>query len=302
MNTYLTGCDVLGASVSPLVDCVERGRSFAETGDPFADLLGAVHLNPFSFFQRTRSISDVITTPRMVITLYKELGRSNTYNKGITKAVVSGGIRHDRYLDPDTVMYEHPTTVTLYFDNAKPTTFKGLQTFTASGGKKAFDVIAGDFDVLGDLADYSYGEKQVQQLVQYFNALGRPSEFEPAVEAIYASYEDTRTSFATLAAWVRDDKMKQIGADASALMAKIQAAMAAKAAATGKPAPVVPSGPSSPVYTPKPNESWWDKLNMPVWTWVVGGVAVASLLGFAAYKIAFAAAPAAVPFMLGGRR
>jgi hypothetical protein len=129
------------------------------------------------------------------------------------------------------------------------------------------------------LADYSWGESQVLQMVQYFNALGRPSQFEAAVEAIYASYEKLRTSFATLAATVRDDGMKQVGQQAQAMTSQLAAYAASKqtAAATtpgGVASPASPAPPPPPALPPPPSSG---PLGLPTWAWWAGGAAVAAL-------------------------
>lgn len=150
-----------------------------------------------------------------------------------------------------------------------------------SGGLDLFGT-----DDVGSLADYSYGDKQVNELVQFFNALGRPKKFEAAVEAIYAAWEKCRTSSAILAAVVRDAQMKQIGADASDLMAKIQADQNAQSSATA------PSAASSAVYKPTVDDG-------SEWTWTSyaklgGALAAVGLVGYLALPLALPAIKAAL--------
>lgn len=116
------------------------------------------------------------------------------------------------------------------------------------------------------LAEYSWGESQVLQLNQYFNALGRPSQYEAAMEALWASYEKQKTAFATLAATVRDAGMKQLGEQAQALMAQLQQSAASKAPA-GVAAPAAP-----PALKAPPSSG---PLGLPTWAWWAGGAAVA---------------------------
>ncbi len=128
--------------------------------------------------------------------------------------------------------------------------------------------------VVGGLADYNWGEAKVQQLVQYFDSVGRPSQFEAAVEAVYATYEKTKTSWATLAALVNDSKMKALGQDAVDLMTKIQAAVAA--ANPSKPPPALPAGAKEP--PPDPGILG----RVPWWVWGIGAVASLGVVGWIA--------------------
>ena len=121
------------------------------------------------------------------------------------------------------------------------------------------------------VTDYLYGEKQLTQLQQFFSALGRPAEFEAPVQAVYRSYEKAKTLIPgdKLLQWQKATQMKQVGADASRLMAEIQARYPSRAAA-------VPSGARSDVYDPE-KPSWFPKLTIPWWAWAIGGVAAVAL-------------------------
>lgn len=135
-------------------------------------------------------------------------------------------------------------------------------------------------DITDTVTDYDYGEKQVGQLVQFFNALGRPGEFESAVEAVYTSYEKARAweplGVDKALRWKNATAMKQVGADASALMEKLQRAYPGKSAS-------VPSGGSSAVYAPSKSDGdnpWW-KISVPWWAWTIGGVVAAGTVAAA---------------------
>lgn len=125
------------------------------------------------------------------------------------------------------------------------------------------------------VTDYDYGELKVIQLVQFFNALGRPKEFEADVERVYTSYEKTKAwePFGPdkLLRWKNATQMKMLGADAAVVMDTIRASGAhgdGKTAASSK----VPTQIKSPVYEPdkdKPS-SWLSWI--PWWGWTIIGV------------------------------
>lgn len=128
------------------------------------------------------------------------------------------------------------------------------------------------------LDDYSFGENQILALNQFFNAIGRPVEFEARMEGLWAAYEKLRTSFATLAATTRAEGMKQLGAQAAALQEEIIAAQKSKQAAGDKRAQGIAApapgrvGPPPAVYNPTEKSG---PLGLPVWAWWAGGAAVA---------------------------
>lgn len=135
--------------------------------------------------------------------------------------------------------------------------------------------------------DYDYGEKQVKQLVQFFEALGRPREFEAPIQAAYRSYEDATTTrlfqlYPNLTGaalkWNAATKMKQVGADASRLMAELQAAYPNKSAS-------VPSGGSSAVYKPGVDDGTKSWLTVPWWAYPIG-IGVLGLVGYKVFRVA----------------
>lgn len=133
-------------------------------------------------------------------------------------------------------------------------------------------------DAVGSISDsvtdYDYGEKQVVELNQYFNALGRPKEFEPAVEAVYASYQKAKAweplGTDKVLRWKNATAMKQVGADASQKMAELESKY-------GKPAP---SKGSSNVYEPdKDKPTSWTSY-VPWWAWAIGGTVTVGVVGW----------------------
>lgn len=122
--------------------------------------------------------------------------------------------------------------------------------------------------VLGSLAEYTWGESQVLQLVQFFDQQGRPAKYEGAVEGIYTSYERLRTSFATLAALTRGEGMRQLGEQAQALQREIQSYLASQ----GRDVALPPQQPAPPKSSLLP---WWGWL-------LVAGAAVGAVGYFTA--------------------
>lgn len=171
------------------------------------------------------------------------------------------------------------------------------------------EIVRGDNVELDDIAeflgaisdtqtDYDYGKAQVLALVQYFNVLGRPKEFEAAVEGVYRKYENakaiwdeglTRTGLLNATSkWFNATAMKQAGADAAELAAKIQKAYPQKTATT-------PGGVSNAVYKPHVDDgtkSWWEKI--PWWGWGIAGTVA---LG----GVAYFAVPAILPLIAASR-
>lgn len=141
----------------------------------------------------------------------------------------------------------------------------------ALSGSRAAHVI-GD---LIDTSDYDNGQKLAIQMNTIFNALGRPKEFEARAMAIWAAYQNAQTYFESfnLLKQSHGTAMKQVGADAAALIADLQRAYPGKLAGNS---PTL----ASSVYQPgtdKPSESFWSKI--PTWGWAVGGVGAVGLLG-----------------------
>ena len=139
------------------------------------------------------------------------------------------------------------------------------------------------------VTDYDYGETKVIQLVQFFNALGRPKEFEADVERVYAAYENTKAWLDDkMLKWKNATQMKQVGADAAVLMDVIRASGAhgnGVVAASSK----VPTQIDNPVYTPGKDEptSWlsW----VPWWGWTLIAVPVVAGVGIFAGPLIVAA-------------
>ena len=130
-----------------------------------------------------------------------------------------------------------------------------------------------DLDIF-DTSDYDNGQKLVLQMNQYFNALGRPREFEAQAEAVWTAYEKARTSIesSSTAKHYAGTQMKQVGADAARLMDALQKAYATKSTAA-------PAGLASEVYQPgvdKPGAGF----SLPWWGWGLGGLAAISAIGY----------------------
>lgn len=123
-------------------------------------------------------------------------------------------------------------------------------------------------DISDTVTDYDYGEKQVVQLRAFFDSLGRPAEFKSTVDAINASFESAKAWEPLwkdkMLRWKNATEMKQVGADASKLMAALQRAYPTKAS-------VVPSGSKSEVYDPDAPGLTSMMRYLP---WIIGGVAV----------------------------
>ena len=135
-------------------------------------------------------------------------------------------------------------------------------------------------DISDTVTDYDYGEKQVIQMQAFYKALGQPAEFKSAIDAVNAAFENAK-AWEPLwkdkaLRWKNATEMKQVGADASKLMAALQQAYPAKAS-------VVPSGGKSDVYDPNapgliPKVSSFTKY-LP---WVIGGAVVVGVGAVAA--------------------
>lgn len=130
---------------------------------------------------------------------------------------------------------------------------------------------------VGNLADgtseYESGERLVIQMNQFFNALGRPSRFEPAVQAVWASYEKHKLNWFTdgaIGQWFNATAMKNVGIDAARVTAEMQKAFPDKSA-------LVPSD-----NIPKPNENNITDAITKYIPWIIGGVAV---LGVGVYVV-----------------
>lgn len=133
------------------------------------------------------------------------------------------------------------------------------------------------------VTDYDYGETKVVELVQFFNELGRPKDFEADVERVYTAYEKAKAweplGPDKLLRWKNATAMKQVGADAAVLMDTIRASGAhgdGTVAASSK----VPTQIKNPVYEPGKDAptSWlsW----VPWWGWTLlaaGGLGVAAV-------------------------
>ncbi len=150
---------------------------------------------------------------------------------------------------------------------------------------------------VGALSDgtetYDAAEREINQLVAYFDSLHRPYQWESAVEAVYASWEKLTKGWsalgpaaATQTKWLRANEAKQIGQDASDLMAKIAASMQWTGTTPGAPptsttrnAPA-PSALANAVFTPsvdKPSPPW--SLPSIPWGWIIG-IGGAALVAF----------------------
>ena len=96
-------------------------------------------------------------------------------------------------------------------------------------------------DVISAEDDCQQGKSSVLQMVQFFEALGRPKKYEAAAEAIYASYERAENSFwrsmpfSSACSAIRD-----AGVQAQALMQQ----MAADAGIEAPPGPPQPDSPT----------------------------------------------------------
>jgi len=136
------------------------------------------------------------------------------------------------------------------------------------------------------VTDYDYGENKVIQLVQFFNTLGRPKEFEADVERVYTSYEKAKAweplGVDKVLRWKNATQMKQVGADAAVLMDTLRASGAHGTGAVA-PSSKVPSQVSNPVYTPSKDEpsSWLSWI--PWWGW--GLLAAGSLGAVAVFAV-----------------
>lgn len=128
-------------------------------------------------------------------------------------------------------------------------------------------------DISDTVTDYDYGEKQVLEMRTFFNSLGKPGGFQPAVDGLNAAYDNAKAweplGTDKLLRWKHATEMKQVGADASRLMAEMQGAHKDKAI-------VAPSSGKSAVYDPTTKGPLdWAKDN---WPWLVGGgVAIMTL-------------------------
>ena len=134
------------------------------------------------------------------------------------------------------------------------------------------DAVIGAESAVGDIGDtvtdYDYGEKQVIQMRAFYDALGHPAEFKAAVDAVNAAYQNAKAWEPLwkdkVLRWKSATEMKQVGADASKLMAALQRAYPGKASA-------VPSEGRSAVYDPNAPGLTSVMKYLP---WIIGGVVV----------------------------
>lgn len=145
----------------------------------------------------------------------------------------------------------------------------GLHTLGSS--RTAVVGSAGSTSVGWVFEDYNWGESQVLQLVQYFDSLSRPPEFEARIQALYKSYEDTKSVWALRSA-INASAMKSLGVQAQSIMRELEAFAQQKARAAGQP---VPQGVSNSLTPPPPESSL-----VPWWLWAIGGVAALGVVGY----------------------
>ncbi len=200
-----------------------------------------------------------------------------------------------------------PGDSVLFYDGAKQSYFVAIAKTNgdepASSGNwiRSMNVVAtstmgesivDDINIF-DTSDYDNGDKLAIQANQIFNSLGRPSQFEAPMEAMWAAYEKARMGWlgqtsSTLKHYY-GTQMKQVGADAAALVAGMQKAYPSKVA-------VAPTLASS-VYVPKVDEPY-AFLGIPGWGWVIIGIGATGIIGFGLYKILSVAAPVATKFAM----
>lgn len=129
-----------------------------------------------------------------------------------------------------------------------------------------------------NIADYNWGESQVLQMNTYFNAVGRPKQFEAAAESIWKSYEDAKSAWA-IKDIINASEMKGAGDQAVALRKQIEAFVAQNKKSTGGGSVSVPDlSPVGVPDAPRPKEEGILSI-IPWWGWAVGGVGVVGLLG-----------------------
>lgn len=122
-------------------------------------------------------------------------------------------------------------------------------------------------DLSDTVSDYDAGERLVIQMNQFFNALKRPAEFEPPVQAVWAAYEAKKVAWEPLGddkimRWKNSTAMKQVGIDAAKVTADMQRAYPSMAGS-------VPS-----VNVPKPGGDGWLASFAGYLPWIIGGVVV----------------------------
>lgn len=125
-------------------------------------------------------------------------------------------------------------------------------------------------DVIGawsdSVTDYDYGETKVIEMVQFFNALGRPVEFEADAERVYTAYQNAKVSWLAdgkAIKWMHATAMKQVGADAAIVMDKLRES-GAHGSGRASASKLIPSQIDNPYY--KPDDGW------PWWVWASGAV------------------------------
>lgn len=164
----------------------------------------------------------------------------------------------------------------------------GLHTLASRRAAVVSASTAGDSNTVGWLVDdYNWGESQVLQLVQYFDSLQRPPEFEARIQALYKAYEDAK-SFWAIRSLINASAMKDLGVQAQTLMRELEAFVQKKARAAGLP---VPQGVSTSLTPPPPPESLLMP-SVPWWLWLIGGVAVVGVVGYFAAPIIVSAVSA----------
>lgn len=140
--------------------------------------------------------------------------------------------------------------------------------------------VLGFSEIVGEITDtktdYDRGQSLYKQLIVYFESIGKPAKYVPAIKALTAAYDDAEAGVWWTATdkWFNATKMKQVGADAAALMMNMEADFGS----------ATPSTMKNTVYDPGTGESLANRLksSVPWWAWALGGVVV---LGTGAYFI-----------------
>lgn len=281
-------------------------------------VLGAA-IGPMRGPQRVSRIYDQIDSPRVVIANSAQVGKSVRMDGGIARVVVSGGKRRLGYLDPDTVMYEAPASVTVYPVGAKPRTVTGLQALMVIAGNRSLDIIAGDVAVgaidIGSKTKELNALKPVTISVARIMLRGGQAAINSAINigntkklpgstsrenvkwkldwhsrddgGGLAKSLDPNAIYAyaddlkkwVIQAFIEDNAVEEGAVFLDQAWSKMWSDMAANIASLPKD------------VRDKASEGVEWITGVPTWGWAIGGAAVLGLLGYAVFGVAKAAAP-----------
>lgn len=119
------------------------------------------------------------------------------------------------------------------------------------------------------IADYNWGSTQFTAMKAYFEAIGRPQQFQPEFKSLSVAFDDADTSSLILG-MLNSDKMKTVGERSVDFRKRLEAWAVAQGMAAPTPSSASDKAPPSSGLIP-----WW------AWTIIVAG----SLGAFAIFAV-----------------